>query len=171
MDFPSANWIKKPIKTRPFIHGLTTVVVVVSLYLTNLYSYLLFHSMVEFLCIAIGLTLLLMVWNAREWLNDRYLFLLSIAFAFAAFVDLMHTMSFEGMHIFSSGGTNMSTQLWVAARLIQSISMAAAPFFLRSGPQNAQSEQDSPRQTGDIRFEYAFSIFGEYVLYGEYDWW
>ncbi|MGE5249468.1 MAG: MASE3 domain-containing protein, partial [Bacteroidota bacterium] len=53
-----------------------------------------------------------------------------IAALFSALLDLLHTLAYQGMGIFPDRTANTATQLWLAARYLQSISWLIAPFFL-----------------------------------------
>ena len=58
------------------------------------------------------------------------LLFLGIAFLFIAILDLLHTLAYKGMDIFSGYGANLPTQLWIAARYVQALSLLLAPVFL-----------------------------------------
>ncbi|MBI5657308.1 MAG: hypothetical protein HZC44_11060, partial [Geobacter sp.] len=47
--------------------------VVLGLYLSSLYSYLLFHSLIEIVTIAVAFTLFILTWNTRKYLASNYL--------------------------------------------------------------------------------------------------
>lgn len=115
-------------KSIPFIFY---IMVLIGLYLTSLYSYLLFHSMAEIFSIVIGCCIFILAWNSRHRLDNGYLLLLGIAFLFVSVVDMLHTLAYKGMGVFAGYDANLPTQLWVLARYIQSISLLIAPVFLR----------------------------------------
>ncbi|MBW6485062.1 MAG: diguanylate cyclase [Syntrophobacterales bacterium] len=100
------------------------------LYLTSLYSYLLFHVVAEGFSFVIAFSLFLMAWNTRRLANNHYVLFLSIAFLFAGSIDLIHTLTYRGMGIFPGFDANLPTQLWLIARYMQSISLLAAPWFI-----------------------------------------
>ena len=100
------------------------------LYLSSLYSYLLFHSLIEIITIAVAFTLFIIAWNTRKYLSNNYLRLLGISYAFIAFIDLLHTLVYKGMNIFPGYGVNLPTQLWIAARGLQAVTLIAAPFVV-----------------------------------------
>lgn len=115
-------------KSIPFIfYGM----VLVGLYLTSLYSYLLFHSLAETFSIVIGCSIFILAWNSRQRLDNGYLLFLGIAYLFVSVLDLIHTMAYKGMGVFPGYDANLPTQLWIVARYIQSISLLIAPVFLR----------------------------------------
>nr|WP_246559472.1 MASE3 domain-containing protein [Geoanaerobacter pelophilus] len=101
------------------------------LYLTSIHSYLLFHSLVEITTIAIGFTLFILTWNARNFLSNGCLKVLGIGYAFIATIDLFHTLAYKGMNVFPSVGANLPTQLWIAARFLQALTLCIAPLFVR----------------------------------------
>jgi hypothetical protein len=54
---------------------------------------------------------------------------LGIAYLFVGFIDIIHTLAYVGMGVFLGYGANLSTQLWIAARYLQSISLLIACFI------------------------------------------
>ncbi len=107
------------------------LLLLVAMYLTSLHSYLLFHSLVEVFTIVVAVGLFMIAWNAREYINNHYLLFIGIASLFVAFLDLLHTLAYEGMSVFPGDTANLATQLWVAGRYVQSISWLMAPLFLK----------------------------------------
>lgn len=100
------------------------------LFLTSLYSYLLFHSFAETFSIIVASGIFMVAWNAREFLDDHLLLWLGIASLFVAGLDLVHMLAYAGMGVFPRGGANLPTQLWLAARFLQAGALLAAPAFL-----------------------------------------
>ncbi|MCK9362196.1 MAG: diguanylate cyclase [Syntrophales bacterium] len=100
------------------------------LYLTSLYNYLLFHVVAEWFSVVIAFSIFLTAWNTRRLANNHYVLFLSIAFLFAGFIDLVHTLTYRGMGIFPGFDANLPTQLWIIARYLQSLSLLAAPWFI-----------------------------------------
>lgn len=92
------------------------------LYYVGLYNYLLFHSLVEIFSIVIAFTIFILAWNSREHLVDSYLYLLGIAYLFIGFLDLMHTLSYKGMRIFTDYDF-YANQLWIATRFLESMTL------------------------------------------------
>jgi diguanylate cyclase (GGDEF)-like protein len=115
-------------KSIPFVFY---AIVLIGLYLTSLYSYLLFHSVAEIFSIVIGCCIFILTWNSRRRLDNGYLLMLGIAFLFVSVVDMLHTLAYKGMGVFPGYDANLPTQLWIVARYIQSISLLVAPVFLR----------------------------------------
>lgn len=105
--------------------------VFIFIYLSSLYNYLLFHSLAELFSIVIGFAIYMFSRNSRRFLENDYLIFLGIAYFFIGILDLLHTFSYKGMGIFPENSANLPTQLWIAARYLESLSFLIAPFFLR----------------------------------------
>ncbi|WP_394699835.1 MASE3 domain-containing protein [uncultured Pseudodesulfovibrio sp.] len=104
--------------------------ILVGLYLSSLQNYLLFHTMVEMFSIVVGFGIFTIGWNSRNYIKSNYLLFLAIAYLFIAFLDLLHTMSYKGMGIFTDYDY-YANQLWIATRYIESISLVAAFWFMK----------------------------------------
>ncbi len=63
-------------------------------------------------------------------MDNNYLLFLGIAYLFIGGVDLVHTLTYKGMGIFSGYDANLPTQLWISARYVESISLLIAPLFI-----------------------------------------
>jgi len=94
-------------------------------------SYLFFHSLVEIFCVVVAFGVFTVFWNARRFLDNGCFLFLGIAYLFVGVLDLLHALAYEGMGVFEGGGANLGTQLWIAARYLESVSILAAPLFLR----------------------------------------
>ena len=100
------------------------------LYLMSQYSYLLFHSVAEIFSILVAFSIFIITWNSRRFLDTGYFRLIGVAYLFIGAVDLLHTLSFDGMGVFPITGSNQATQLWVTARYVESLSLLAAPLVM-----------------------------------------
>ena len=109
---------------------LTGSLLLITLYLTSLHSYLLFHSVIELFTIIVAGGIFVIAWNARGFINNNNLLFIGVASVFIAFVDLLHTLAYKGMGVFSDQTGNLATQLWIAGRYLQSLSWLVAPVFL-----------------------------------------
>ncbi len=111
-------------------YAVVITAIMVGLYLMSLHNYLLFHSIIEIITIAIGLILFILTWNTREFLPNDCLKILGIGYAFIALIDLVHTLAYKGMNVFPTFDSNLPTQLWIAARSLQAATLCIAPFFV-----------------------------------------
>ncbi|MBP1909409.1 MASE3 domain-containing protein [Methanolobus bombayensis] len=109
---------------------IIVILLILSLYLTSLESYLLFHSIVELVSIIVIVAVFLITWNSKKYLKNSYLLFIGISFFFVAWIDFLHTLSYKGMGIFPGNDSNLPTQLWIAARYMQSISLLIAPIAM-----------------------------------------
>ena len=115
---------------KSYLTMLWGTAVLLGLYLTSLHSYLLFHSLAEIFSIVSACGIFMVAWNARRLLEEKYLLLLGIAYVFIGGLDLVHTLAYTGMGVFPGYETNLPTQLWIAARYVESLSLLVAPLFL-----------------------------------------
>jgi hypothetical protein len=105
--------------------------VLLGLYLTSLFSYLLFHGLAEIFSVMVAFGIFSVAWNSRRFADNNYLLAIGVAYLFIGGLDLLHTMAYKGMGVFIGHGANLATQLWIAARYLESLSLLIAPFLLR----------------------------------------
>ncbi|MFA5112451.1 MAG: MASE3 domain-containing protein, partial [Desulfobaccales bacterium] len=112
------------------LQGCIGGLVLAGLYLTSLYSYLLFHSIAELFSVVIAVGVFAIAWNSRRFLQNNYLLFLGIAYLFVGGLDLIHALAYKGMGVFPGYGADLPTQLWIAARYLESLSLLLAPVWL-----------------------------------------
>ena len=100
-------------------------------YLTRLYSYLLFHSIAELFSIIIAGGIFLVGWNSRKYMNNSFFLVLGVSSMFIAVIDLIHTLAYSGMNIFTGYDPNLPTSLWIAARYLQAGSCLFASLLIK----------------------------------------
>jgi PAS domain S-box-containing protein len=105
--------------------------VLAGLYFISSCNYLLFHSLAEIFSIAIAAGLFMIAWNTRRVLDNQYLLFVGIAYLFVGILDTTHTLVYPGMGVIPGLDTNPPTQLWIAARYTESLSLLVAPLFFR----------------------------------------
>jgi len=115
---------------RVTLHGVATALVLGFLYWLSRQNYLLFHSLVELFAIAVASAVFLIFWNSQRFLKNNYMLVLGIAYLFVALIDLLHTLAYEDMGVFAAGGSNLASQLWVAARYLETMALLLAPLAL-----------------------------------------
>ena len=109
-----------------FLFALATF----GLYASSLHSYLLFHSLIEVLCVVILLTIFVLGWNVREFLDNHYILFLGISFLSSASFELIHMFAYKGFGVFPDDNANLATQLWIVSRYVFSLSFLIAPAFI-----------------------------------------
>lgn len=98
--------------------------------LTSLYSPLLFHTLAEMFRTAVAVAIFMLVWNIRQSLDNNYLKFISVAYVFVSGLDILHTITYEGMGVFEAAGANLAAQLWIGARYLEGASLLVASFFI-----------------------------------------
>lgn len=107
----------------PFVSILTLI------YL-SFENFLFFHTISELISILIAFSVFLISINTFETNKNNYLIFIGIAYGFIAFIDLSHTLTYKGMGIFNDICANVPTQLWIAGRYMESISLLIANVFI-----------------------------------------
>jgi two-component sensor histidine kinase len=101
------------------------------LFLASRYNYLLFHSLAELFSIMVAFGIFMIFWNSRHLQENSYFLFIGIAYLFIGGLDLVHTLGYTGMNIFKGYNTNLPTQLWIAARYLESLSLLVALIFIK----------------------------------------
>lgn len=112
------------------LQSIIALVVGILLYLTSLYSYLLFHSIAEMFSIVIAGSVFIIGWNSRKYIRNNYLLFICTPYLFIALLDMLHTLSYVGMNIFRDYDY-YANQVWIATRYLESITMLLAFFALK----------------------------------------
>jgi hypothetical protein len=105
-------------------------VILTGILLARLESYLLFHSIAEIFSIVVAFGIFIVAWNSDSLVKNSYLLILGIGSLFIAGIDTLHTLAFKGMGVFTGYGANLPTQLWLAARYLQALTLLIAPLFI-----------------------------------------
>jgi signal transduction histidine kinase len=92
----------------------------VALWLTSRWSYLLFHSFAEIFSVAIASAVFMISWSSRGYLEARPFILLGIGYLFVSALDVLHTLSYQGMGVMLSTQDH-ATKLWISARALQAL--------------------------------------------------
>ena len=124
----SREAIARLLRQAPTIVAYATILT--GIYLIEQHSYLLFHSVVELFSVSVACAIFMIVWNGRSFIQNNYMFFLGLAYLFVAGFDLLHMLAYSGMGVFAERGTNLATQLWVAGRYVESVSLVLAPLLL-----------------------------------------
>ena len=84
----------------------------------------------ELLGVVVSFTIFSIGWNARKVARNDSLLVFAIGFLVVAGIDLLHTLGYKGMGVFPGWRSNPATQLWIAARYVQSFSFVLAALLL-----------------------------------------
>lgn len=101
----------------------------IGLHLSVAYSYNLFHSLAEMFAVVVACGIFMVAWNTRGFSRTPYLIFIGVAYLFVAGLDLLHTLAYQGMGVFHNPGADLATQLWIAARYLEALSLLAASLL------------------------------------------
>ena len=113
------------------LYWATVGAVLGGLYLSSRVSYLLFHSLAELFSVVVAFSVFVIAWNSRRYIKNGYLLFVGVAYLPLGFLDLLHTLAYQGMAVFPDHPFS-ANQLWVAARGLESVTLVVAFAFLRS---------------------------------------
>lgn len=105
--------------------------ILIGLYFTTFVNYLLFHTLAEIFSIVVASAFFMIAWNSKNYIENHYVLFIGIAYLFIAFLDLLHTLAYKGMPIFTDYDF-YANQLWIGARYLESLTLLAAFHFLGS---------------------------------------
>ena len=115
----------KDTRESPANYIVGAFIVIVGLAISAKVNYLLFHSLAELFSIIIAVSLFLIMWNSKKYMENKTLVFISIAYLFIAIIDVLHTLSYKGMSIFKDYDF-YANQLWVAARYMEGLTLLIA---------------------------------------------
>ena len=95
------------------------------------YGVLLFHTLAELFSIVIGILMLVVVWNTRQFTHNDFLIYLGIGYFWIAFLDTWHTFTIKGMPFFDIVNAEPTLHLWIYARLTEALLLLSASLFLK----------------------------------------
>ena len=98
------------------------------------FDYLLFHSVVEFLCAVVAVVIASRIWKQRHVYATPFGYVLSFTLVTVAGIDILHLLAYEGMAVFRVDETNVATQLWIVSRYIFALGfLGAITLTIRKG--------------------------------------
>lgn len=104
--------------------GINAIVLLGLLLLWRTQTYLLFHTVIELVSLYLATSLYLIGAQTYRYSKNQVLLCISIAFVYVGLFDLLHTLTYRGMAVASWGTPNMSTQFWVAGRMMQIMALS-----------------------------------------------
>ena len=121
--------LRQAISHPPLIRYTVIGIVLAGLYSTTMVNYLLFHTLTEIFSIVVAFSLFMISWNSRAYIQNAYLLFIGIAYLFIGSIDLLHTLAYKGMSIFTDYDY-YANQLWIGARYMESLTLTTAFYFL-----------------------------------------
>ena len=93
------------------------------------YSFLSFHVIIEMFSVVVASAIFLFAWNTRIHIQNGAIIVLGAAYLVIGGIDLLHTIAYKGMGVLKLDDANIATQLWIAARYIESLTLLVVPLF------------------------------------------
>ncbi|MFO7801303.1 MAG: MASE3 domain-containing protein [Desulfovermiculus sp.] len=118
---------------RPVLWALLVLLGSGTLFILSNVNYLLYHAIVELFTVGVAVSVFTIGFNTRRIASNNPLFLISVVYASVATLDLMHTLAYTGMGIFPERGADLPTQLWMAARFLESGSLLMVGLLISKG--------------------------------------
>jgi len=135
MDTDVTNNSKKKV----VINVAVFMLMLIGLYISSGYNYLLFHTLAEMFAVVTACSIFVVTWNARKFFKEKQFFpFIGISYLFVGMLDLVHAMTYKGVNIILSIDANVPTQLWVAARYLESITLLSS-FFIFENKKKAET--------------------------------
>ncbi|WP_303901032.1 MASE3 domain-containing protein [Thiohalomonas denitrificans] len=97
------------------------------------YNYLLFHTLVELFAVIVAILLAVVGWQTYPFSRNGFLVFLAAGYFWVGVMDLLHTLSYQGIGIIEPDAANTSTQFWVATRYLEALVLLVAPAFAVNG--------------------------------------
>lgn len=95
-------------------------------FLYNPENHLGFHTVLEFFSIFVSFSIFTFGWKTFPFTKSRSLLLLSLTFFAVGSIDLIHTLTYEGMPIFiTESSVQKATWFWILARVVETTSVLA----------------------------------------------
>ncbi|MHB1004840.1 MAG: MASE3 domain-containing protein [Chloroflexota bacterium] len=111
--------------------GAAGGLLVAGLFVAAQVNYLLFHALAEGFAILVAALIYVFATRTHVHARNDYLLFLGNAYAFVAVLDFLHLLTYQGMGVFPQYTANTPTQLWIAGRYLDALSLLVAPVFLR----------------------------------------
>jgi serine phosphatase RsbU (regulator of sigma subunit) len=112
-------------------NGLGLLGAGVLLYGVSLYSFSVFHGLIELFAASVALSIFFVTWHTRRLLDNQYVGVVGMAYFGVAVVGVLHTLAYKGTGIFPGAASDLATQLWLVDRYLAALAFLAAPFFVR----------------------------------------
>jgi len=92
---------------------------------------LLFHTLAELFSVVVGILMLVIALNTRQFTKNDFLLYLGIGYFWIAVLDTFHTFTVKGIPFFNITDAEITLHLWIYARFFQAILILTALLFLK----------------------------------------
>ncbi len=103
----------------------------ISLFYLLKQNYLLFYSAVEIFCAAVGAAAFLLTYALQDKITSVFFMIVGLGYGISAILDLLHTLSLQGLSVIGDGSVTLTTQLWIVARAFNTGILFAGVFLCK----------------------------------------
>ena len=126
---------------RPFLSGLRLaaffqqhwhipVYMSIVLFISSAFNAILFHTLIELFAIGIAIMSFVVSWNTFTYSRNEFLLYLGCGYFWIGIIDLFHTLSFQGLEVFTGLAAGATIEFWIIGRFLEAIILLLAPFTL-----------------------------------------
>ena len=113
-------------------YGVVAVAAAGSLWLLAERNYLAYHVGVEVFGAVVAIAIFTIAWHARRFAAGDMFLALGLGYLCVGVLDVLHALAYKGMGVFPGRGADPATQLWIAARYVESLTLLAAALLIGS---------------------------------------
>lgn len=125
MNTPSSRW------SEGFAGVAIAAAVAAAILFVAAQNFLFFHTTAELFAVAVAFGVFFIAWNTRRIAANGFFLSLGVLYLYVGVIDLLHTVAFKGLGVLDGGSANLATQLWLAARLLESVGLLASLMLVR----------------------------------------
>lgn len=107
------------------------ILIIILLTFVSHFNFLLFHTFSELISITIGFCIVIIAVNSYGISKNSYFTFIAIAYGFADLFSLLHLLTYKGMNIIPGYSHDISSQLWICSRYMESISILTSFRFIQ----------------------------------------
>jgi PAS domain S-box-containing protein len=122
---------KEVSELRPGWDFVLPVSIAVFLAFVSIHNFLLFHTLAELFAIGVALLMCIVAWQSYPFSQNHFLMFLACGYFWIGGLDLIHTLVFKDIDIFTVTGANPTTQFWISSRYLEALLLLIAPLFLQ----------------------------------------
>ncbi len=93
------------------------------------FNYLVFHTFAEYFAVFVSFSITLVTYYTFKFTKNRYLLFIGLAYFWIGILDILHTQTYTGMHIYNITSENTTLTFWVLTRVFEALILLSAPFM------------------------------------------